>query len=420
MQAQFPDKLSCLFERQWRYIVLYGGRGGAKSWNVARWLLITGAERQIRVLCARELMKSIAESVHRLLSEQITLLELDNCYSIEKARIIGANGTEFVFAGLKHDPGALKSYEGMDICWVEEAQNVSGHSWDILIPTIRKENSQIVITFNPDLEKSPTYQRFVVNPPANSRVVKVGYEDNPWFPDVLRREMEDCRSRDEDAFHHIWGGHPINIMAGAIYAAEMRAAESEGRICKVPYDHTRPVECFWDLGFGDKTCVWMVQSFPFEYRFIDYIEGVGQKIQWYLSQLQSKGYVYGNDWLPWDLGLHSTQMGSGRSIEELMRLAGRKVKILQKLPVIDGINAARTIFPQCWFDEKKCEDGLVALRTYRYGEIKTLGTPSREPLHDDASHAADALRYAAIGLRPPKKVAPPSERRPPAALSVWS
>lgn len=418
MLADFPKKLRFLFD-PWRYKVAYGGRGGAKSWNFARALLILGAQRQMRILCARETMKSIADSVHQLLADQIRLLGLTQFYTIEKARITGQNETTFIFGGLKHDVGAIKSTEAIDIVWVEEAQNVSKHSWDTLIPTVRKDGSEIWVSFNPDFEDDDTYARFVLTPSPRAKVVKIGWQDNPWFPPELEQERLEALEKDPDDYAHIWEGQCINIAKGAIYAFEMRTADAENRLTRVPYDRARPVDCYWDLGYGDYTAVWFAQAFPFEYRLIDYIEANQKSLQWYLSQLQARGYVYGTDWLPWDLGLHAHTMGSGKSIEELMRLAGRKVRIVPKLSVADGINAARTVFPQCWFDREKCAEGIRALRTYRYGEIKTLQHPGRDPLHDAASHGADAFRYFALVAKPPKKEAPKDYRRP-APMSAWS
>jgi phage terminase large subunit len=422
VNAQFPDKLQFLFEPH-RYKVAYGGRGGAKSWNFARALLILGGQRPLRILCVRETMKSLAESVHKLLSDQIELLGLGDFYHIEKARIFGANGTEFSFAGLKHDPGSLKSSEAVDIAWVEEAQGVSAESWRVLIPTIRKEGSEIWASWNPDFEDDPTYQMFVVNPPPDAVVVKLTWLDNPWFPPVLEQERLHLLATDPDEHDHVWEGAVINLIKSAIYAAELRAVDREERIRSVPYDPSRPVDCFWDLGYGDMTAIWFAQSFPFEYRLIDYIEESGRNIQWYLQQMQSRGYIYGTDWLPWDLGLHAAALGSGKSIEELMRLAGRKVRITPKLSVADGINAARTIFPLCWFDRDRCEQGLRALRHYRYGEVKTTGHVTREPIHDKSSHGSDSFRYFAVIAKPPKpvqkeRVSEWGGRRP--VTSAWS
>ena len=151
-EVELPVKLKALFEPA-RYKVLYGGRGSSKSWSVARALLILGAKQPTRVLCARETQKSIQESVHRLLKDQIELMGLQSFYEVQETRIIGKNGTDFAFAGIRQQGVTnLKSFEGVDICWVEEAQTVSRHSWNVLIPTIRKENSEIWVSFNPELE----------------------------------------------------------------------------------------------------------------------------------------------------------------------------------------------------------------------------------------------------------------------------
>jgi len=409
MEAHFPVKLQFLFEPK-RYKVAYGGRGGAKSWGFARALLILAATETKRIICARETQNSIAESVHQLLEDQIGALQLGGHYRVEKQAIYGTNGTEFHFAGLRHNIDNLKSLEGADIVWVEEAQSVSKGSWQKLIPTIRKEGSEIWVSFNPDLETDDSYQRFVVHPPRDSIVCKINWRDNPWFPDVLKAEMEEMRENDPDAFDHVWEGACINIVAGAIYANELRKVDQENRITRVPYDATRPVDTFWDLGYGDNCSVWCAQAFPFEYRLIDFIQSSRQPLAWYQKRLQERPYVYGTHHLPHDAQAH--QLGSGKSVEELMRAAGFQVRIVPKLSIADGINAARTIFGQCWFDGEKCADGIQALRHYRYGEIATLGVSTREPLHDENSHAADAFRYFAVGIRPVQKAPEPPPRRP--------
>lgn len=200
-----------------RYKVYYGGRGGAKSWAFARALLLIAIQRPVRVLCARELQASIADSVHKLLSDQIWELGLQSRFHITKAAIVGKNGSEFLFKGLRHNANEIKSLEGVDICWVEEAQSVSKGSWDLLIPTIRKAGSEIWISFNPGRPDDETYKRFVLTPPDDAVVVKVGYKENPWFPETLRKEMEFCRRTDPDAFRHIWEGYPRLLTNAQIF-----------------------------------------------------------------------------------------------------------------------------------------------------------------------------------------------------------
>ena len=185
-------------------------------------------QKKIRVLCAREFQTSIADSVHKLLGERIEAMGLSSFYEVQKTRIIGANGTEFIFKGLRHNIQEIKSTEGIDICWVEEGQSVSEESWSVLIPTIRENNSEIWVTFNPIDDNDPTYQRFVVNPPPNSIVQKVSWRDNPWFPDVLRQEMEYLKRVDFDAYKHVWEGETKSISDAVIFRGkvEVRAFET--------------------------------------------------------------------------------------------------------------------------------------------------------------------------------------------------
>lgn len=416
--AQFPDAFEFLFAPA-RYKGAYGGRGAAKSWAFARALLIEGTQTKLLIVCARETQKSIADSVHRLLSDQIVDLGLQAFYHVEQAKIYGANGTEFIFAGLRHNIDNIKSLEGADRVWVEEAQSVSRGSWEKLVPTVRKNGSEIWVSFNPDLETDDTFQRFVVKPPDGSQIHKVSWRDNPWFPIVLRDEMEHLRKTDPDAYDHVWEGNCRRMLEGAIYANELRQAEAAGQITQVPYDRIRPVDCYWDLGYGDATAIWMVQAMPFQYRVVDYLESSAKTIEWYIKELQQRGYIFGTHWLPWDIGTHAKLLGRGKSVEEMMRIAGMKVRISMKMPMVHGINAARTIFPLCYFDRQRCADGLQALRHYRWGET-AAGIVTREPLHDWASHGADAWRYFAMAAKTPELELKTRQTRQEESYSQWS
>ena len=190
-----------------RYKILHGGRGSGKSWAVARVLVVLATRKRIRILCAREYQKSIADSVHKLLVDQIEAQGLTLLFDVTKTSIkCLATGSEFIFEGLKANVTKIKSMEGIDICWVEEAEKVSKESWNVLIPTIRKKGSEIWVTFNPDQERDPTFERFVKSPPPNAIVLQVNYNDNPHFPAELRAEMEYLRSVDMDAYLHVWEG----------------------------------------------------------------------------------------------------------------------------------------------------------------------------------------------------------------------
>lgn len=226
MDVQLPIALQSLFYPA-RYKIIYGGRGGAKSWSIARILVSIGAVRPLRILCGREYQTSIADSVHKLLGEQIVNLNLLGCYDIQQARILGSNGTEFLFKGMRHNIREIKSTEGIDIVWVEEAQVVSEESWEVLIPTIRKTNSEIWASFNPVEKTDPTYHRFITNTPPNALVIKVGWQDNPWFPEVLRKEKDYLKKVDYEAYMHIWEGEPRTISDAVILKGKYKVRSFE-------------------------------------------------------------------------------------------------------------------------------------------------------------------------------------------------
>lgn len=432
MLVEFPAKLAPLFQPA-RFKSIRGGRDGGKSWGVARALLELGAQRPEFVVCARENMNSIADSVHRLLESQIAALGLGDQYVVEKSRIwhrkewpVKNPGdiarTEFVFKGLHHNPDAIKSLEGATKLWVEEAQGVSDDSWRQAIPTMRRPNSEIWLTWNPKLETDPTWQRFVVNPPPGCVDIQMNFTDNPWRSKVLDAEREQMRVNQPDEYLHVWLGHPRRALEGAVYATELRLAEEQGRIGKVPYAPGVPVYTGWDLGDSDFTAIWFVQCVMGQYRVIDYLEDNHKPMSWYLTQLEGKGYKYATDYFPWDA---SSRMLVG-SFEESMRLKGRQVKVNQRMSIETGIDRVREMLGTCWFDQQKCLDGLQRLRYYRYGVTNLVDpltgnkTPTREPVHDDNSHGADALRTFAMGYRQPKGKVVAMAKRPSRAISVWS
>jgi hypothetical protein len=206
----FPKKVEPVLRSKARYKILKGGRGRGASWTIARALLLKSSEKKLRILCAREIQNSIKDSVHKLLCDQISILNLDQFFDIQRDSITSKCGSEFIFKGLSRNITEIKSTEGIDICWIAEAERITDESWDVLIPTIRKNDSEIWIDFNPGLDDSPTSKRFLATEPPNSVSVHMTYEDNPWFPDVLREEMEYCRKQSEAKYKHIWLGEPVS------------------------------------------------------------------------------------------------------------------------------------------------------------------------------------------------------------------
>jgi phage terminase large subunit len=392
-QVEIPEKLLPLFEPK-RYKVLYGGRGSAKSWSVARALVAIAAHRPVRVLCARETQKSIQESVHRLLKDQIGILGLDQFFDVQESKILGTNGSEFTFVGVRQQGVAnMKSYEGTDICWIEEAQVVTRRSWDVLIPTIRKPGSEIWITFNPELEDDETYKRFVTDPPPEAWVCRVNWNDNPWFPEVLESERQLMLKRDPVGYKTTWDGECRPAVEGAIYANEIGALISSGRIRAVPYDPTLKVHTVWDLGWNDSTSIICVQRAGAEVRIIDYIEGNHRTLADYAQEIKSKVWNRGTDWLPHDGNAKSLQ--TGKSPKEVLEQLDCNPAIVDNLEVEQGIHAARLMFPRCYFDKDNTQPLVNALKRYRRHQNQTTGAFGA-PLHDDNSHPADAFRYLAV------------------------
>ncbi len=431
-KIQIPDKLQPLYDDRIRYLILEGGRGGAKSHGVATSQLLRGTKRPMLFLDAREIQKSIADSVHALLEKKVRELGLQDFYKVLDTEIRGKNGTKFIFAGLRHNVDNIKSIEDVDECWVEEAHSVSDGTWKKLIPTIRKEispccfvklgmdngdgkpcskckktipndeilPSRIVLTYNPDLEDDPTHQRFNVNRPSNSVLIRMNWRDNPWFPNVLRREMEDLRDKNYPEYLNVWEGECKASVEGAVFKDEMQKVKEEGRIMHVPYDKTKPVDTFWDLGRGDKTAIWFAQTIGYEYRILNFYQNNRKHFSHYVKIVKDLPYAYGTHYLPHDA--KHEQLAAEKSIEQQAYEAFSNVIIVPKIAKkILSLDAARGIFDACVFDKENTPDGVTCLRKYAYKVDEVTGKTSRVPEHDTPySDGADAFQCLAMAMQP--------------------
>ena len=388
--------MQCLFEPK-RYKVFFGGRGGGKSVSIACALLIQGAASKHKILCAREIQKSIQDSVHSLLKEQIEELGLSGFYEVQKSTILGKNGTEFLFAGLRSNIANIKSIPNITRAWIEEAQSASADNIKTLALTVRAPDSEVWLSFNPDLEDDTVYQEYVVSPPDDSIVVKINYDDNPFFPEVLRKEMESDKRRDYEKYLNVWEGQCKKAVDGAIFADEIVKASEDQRITRVPITAGVPVHTFWDLGQSDNTAIWFVQIIGMEFRLVDYYQASGVKMAHYIEMLDEKGYHYGEHCLPHDA--EHEQLAAQSTIKQQLQNAlrdnpklGNLVRIVPRVPKKAlGIDAARSIFGQCVFDKEKTKDGLQCLRHYAYANDPETGKVSKEPKHDIWSHGSDAF-----------------------------
>lgn len=393
--VKFPEKLAPLFDEK-RYKVIYGGRGKGGSWGMARALLILGYQKPLRVLCTREIQRTISDSVHQLLRDQIELLGLSKFYKVTETEISGGNGTSFLFAGLRQlDAGKLKSLEGCDVAWVEEAENISKKSWNILIPTIRKDKSEIWVNFNPQLDSDETYVRFIVNTPPDTALIPMSYRDNPFFPSVLEKERVYLKETDPESYENVWEGKCRASIEGAIYANEIRDAIENKRITRLPYDPMLKVHTVWDLGFNDKMSIVFVQRSLSEIRIIDFLEDNQKKYDWFVDQIKLKGYNLGKCFLPHDAANQSAQPGVISAADTIKKLGLNVQDPLKREDPEIGIKRLRQIFGRIYFDEDKTRDLVSHLRRYRRAVPVSTNEPAG-PVHDEHSHAADAMRYMAM------------------------
>jgi phage terminase large subunit len=405
-RVQFPAKLAPLF-KPYRYKVVRGGRGSGKSWGFARALLTIGASRPLRVLCAREVQESIKESVHRLLKDQIEAMGLQHHYQVLDTEIRGRNGTLFVFAGLlQHTVTSIKSYEGFDVCWVEEAQNVSAKSWSILIPTIRKDGSEIWVSFNPELDTDETYTRFVENTPPDTFLEEMNWRDNPWFNAVLHAELKHAKATtSKEDYDNIWEGKCRSAVVGAVYAQEVAELHADGRICLLPHDRKLKTHVILDLGWNDSLFVILAQRHLSSLRIIESIETDHKTYAWLSAELKTRPYNWGKVWLPHD-GAHGNAQ-TGVSARQNFRDLGWQTAMVPNVPVETGIRQARMVLGQAYFDRQKAftqttrPDGVVigslgeALKRYRR-HINSKTDEAGTPVHDKHSHGADTWRYVSL------------------------
>jgi phage terminase large subunit len=402
VSAEFPTKLQFLFKPK-KYKIAYGGRGSGKSWGYARALIILMHQaahdgKPIRVLCTREVQKSIKDSVHRLLSDQIAALELLHHFTILETEIRHNQGGEFLFAGLAtHTVASIKSFEGVDVCWVEEAQTVSKKSWDVLLPTIRKRGSEVWVTFNPDLDTDETYVRWVVETPDDTTVCKINWHDNFWWSDELEAQRQHTlRTRPED-YANIWEGECKAAIDGAIYAQEMAAVVEENRVINIPIESRLKTHAIFDLGFNDCMTIVLAQRQGAELRVVGYIEDSQRTLEWYSGELKRMNIQnWGKVWLPHD-GAYK-DFKTGKSAQQIMTEYGWTVDIIPRTNDIEqDINFhVRPAFKNVWFDRASTERLRECLKRYRRNLNAQDPTRRSAPLHDEFSHGADAFRYTCM------------------------
>lgn len=425
LKVQFPIVYKPL-DDPYRYKVMWGGRAAARSWTIARKLLIRGTQKKLLILCTRELQKSIKDSVHRLLKNQIALLGLGNFYSATNSAIVGSNGTEFIFLGTRHNPDEIRSTEGIDICWIEEGHALTENGWDVIDPTIRKDGSEIWVSYNTRFKFDYIHKNFVVDrQPPDSWVKKTSYRDNPFLTDVLKKQLATMKEKNYEKYLNIWEGELKQLAQGAIFGQQVTNLKQARptRLTKIPIQKNCEVDTFWDLGKSEanQTAVWFMQRVGMEYRFIDYFEAELQEIEYYVKVVKKLDYNYGTHYFPHDAD--HDRLGMVKNIFQQFKEAGVKpAKIVPRIKLkTTAIELGRSIMSRCWFhrdtdtdydltqcdgylpDMSECniednmrtralraERGFDTLSNYRYRYIDKDDVYDIKPHHDWASNGADS------------------------------
>lgn len=383
MTIQLPKWSECLFDESARYIAVKGGRGSGKSRSVATALNLRAAAKPLRILCVREIQKSIRDSSKRLLDDDAERNGLAGFYTSLETEVRGANGSLFLFAGLRSNIDSIKSMEGIDICWVEEAQSVSKTSLETLIPTIRKPGSQIIFTWNPKHETDPIEEMFGRDDlPPDTRLKTVNYVDNPWFPDVLQKEADYDLKRDPEKYNHVWmGGYLRN---------------SESRVFRnwTVEEFEAPADALFrlgaDWGFASDPSVLVRCHIVGRKLFIDYeAHMVGCEIMDLPSLFMS---VPGAE--KWPITADSARP---ETISHMRNNGFPKIQAAVKGPksIEDGIEWLKSfdivVHPRC----RHTIDELT-MYSYKTDPLTQLVLPL---LEDKNNHIIDALRYACEGAR---------------------
>jgi phage terminase large subunit len=377
LNVEFAPVFAPLFKPA-RFKISDGGRGGGRSWAFARYLLLAGAQASERVLCCREYQTSIASSVHQLLKDQVEHLGLESFYTVTRDNIVGANGTLFLFKGLHHNAADIKSTEGITKCWVEEAEKVSDDSWSFLIPTIRLPCSEILITFNPYKETDPTYERFILNPPPGTVRMRAGWAQNPWFPDVLKTEMEHDRTTNWDKYQWIWEGNPRGISNAQVFKGKYVVDDFE-----VPADVKLYLGADWGFSADPTT---LIQSF------------IADRILYIASESYGVGVEI--DALP---GLFDRVQGSRKwkiyadsarpETISYMKRQGYSIEGCKKWPgsVEDGIEFMKAF--EKIVIHPRCINTLQEFELYQYKQDKQTNE-ILPGIVDKNNHCMDAIRYS--------------------------
>jgi len=401
-----------------RYKGAFGGRGAAKSHFFAERLLLRCLAKPTRAVCIREVQDSIRDSIRQLLVDKTQSLGIGYGFDILDSEIRGHNGSLVIFKGMQsYNAETIKSLEAYDVALVEEAQTLSAKSLGLLRPTIRKEGSELWFPWNPRNRTDPVDMFFRKTPHPDAVSVKVNWRDNPWFPEVLHKDMLHDLEADPEEAEHVWeGGYAASH--GAIIARLVNAAERQGRINDdVEFDpEGPPIELSSDIGFYDTASWWFWQRRPGGFALLDYDEDSGLDASEWITRLQERltqrQWPLGKVWLPHDAKVKTFQSRHSSVSQFLGAFGSQRVDLVPVTAKRDRINAARTVIKTCEFHKTRCEKGLDGLLAWEFVFNEDTQTFSKEPAHTWASHPSDGYSYGCQVMQDFQAPAPVEETVP--------
>ena len=411
-QIRMPAKLVPVFEGEADVRGSHGGRGSAKTRTFAKMTAVRAhiwdmAGREGIILCARQFMNSLADSSLEEIKAAIRDEPwLEAHFDIGENYIRTKSGRiSYSFIGLARNLNSIKSKSRILLAWVDEAEPVTEEAWVKLIPTLREEDSELWVTWNPERKKAPTNQRFHVRRASNdndprTKIVEMNWRDNPWFPDILDRvRLKDQRERPEQ-YAHIWEGEYITVAEGAYYAFQINEARARGRMGQLDPDPLMTIWAIWDIGGtgakADATAIWIVQFIGQAVWLLDYYEAKGQPLAAHVNWLRDNEYGKAHCILPHDGAAHEKIVTT--TYEGALKEAGFAVTVIPNQgtgAALRRIEAARRLFPQMYFDQEYCEAGIEAISWYHEKRDEERGI-GLGPDHDWSSHGADAFGLIAI------------------------
>ena len=414
-RIKLPPKLVPVFAGEAMYRGAYGGRGSAKTRSFAKMAAVFGyrcAEegREGVIVCGREFMNSLDDSsmaeVKAAIASEPWLAE---AYDVgEKYIRTKDRRIQFVFIGLRHNLESIKSKARILLLWVDEAEEASETAWMVTIPTIREEGAEVWVTWNPKRKKSATHKRFRENPPAGSKIVKLNWRDNPFFPSILNKtRLEDADKR-PDQYDHVWEGDFVTVVEGAYFARHLTEAKASNRIAFFAKDPLMTIRAFWDIGGtgakADAVAIWVAQFIGAEIRVLDYYEAQGQPLATHLQWLRSRGWDKALCVLPHDGETNDKVYDV--SYDSAIKAAQFETLVIPnqgKGAAKMRIEAARRLFPSIRFNADTTEDGRDALGWYHEKKSDDDREALLGPEHDWSSHGADAFGLMCVAYEDPAR-----------------